>query len=257
MKRFTVLIALALLAVSGTGYANDRVMVPQMEPSTVTIAPVSLDRQAIVAAGIDNTIDESVTALVSNIPPVFSRDIAGKWGLVTVVTLAGVRQNVFFRPITPCRLVDTRVDGGPFVSGEARKYLLPGGVRCTSAIPQSVTYPTSEGVIVLLNVQMEATGYPWSWGDNGPVFDFIGQAYQPDWYPMNGERAFLFALNEGEFPDTAVGEVQSFVALKRFPGGFTSVWGLETQVKSQWSSAEFRAHVVIDIVGYAVPLVTR
>lgn len=252
MKRFTVLIALALLAVAGTGYATDRGLAPQMEPTTVTVVPV-LDRQAIVAAGIDSTIDASVTALSSNVPAMLTEEIAGKWGLVTVISLAGVPKNLFLRPTAPCRIVDTRVDGGPFVNGEVRKYLLPGGVRCGGSIPQSVTYPSAEGVVVLLDVRMEADNYPWSWGDNGPVLDFIGTAYSPDWFTMQGERGFLFALNEGPFPDTAVGKIRGFVALKRLPGGFTSLWGLETQVKSMWSRSDFRAHVTIDIVGYAAP----
>lgn len=250
MKKSIVLIALALLAVSGTGYATDRVGAPQMEPATVTVAP---SIEAIIAAGIDNTINQEIKILESTVPPMLTEEIAGKWGLVTVISLAGVPKNLFLRPTAPCRIVDTRVDGGPFVNGETRKYLLPGGIRCGGSIPQSVTYPTAEGVVVMLDVRMEADNYPWSWGDNGPTLDFIGTAYSPDWYPMNGERAFLFALNEGAFPETAVGKIRGFVALKRLPGGFTGLWGLEAQVKSQWPRADFRAHVTIDIVGYATP----
>lgn len=250
MKKFTVLVVLALLVLSGTGYATDRSMAPQTEPTTTTIAPV-LDRETLVAAGIDSTIDEKIVALESNVPPMMSEEISGPYGLVSVIVLAGVPHNLFMRPITPCRVVDTRVDGGPFTNGETRRYLLPGGVRCTSAIPPSAM--SGEGVAVLLDVRMEADNYPWSWGDNGPTLDFIGTAYGPDWFGMHGERAFLFAKDEGLFPDTAKGKIRGFVALKSFPGLFTRYWGLEAQVKSQWAKSDFRAHVTIDIVGYAVP----
>lgn len=256
MKRFTVLIALALLAIAGTGYAADRAVAPQMEPTPATIAPV-FDRISAVKAGIDNTIDSEVAVLATDAKPMLTEEVAGKWGLVTVISLAGVPRNLFLRPITPCRVVDTRVDGGPFTNGETRRYLLPGGVRCTTAIPSSVTYPSAEGVVVLLEVNFVADGYYWQWGDNGPTLDFIGQAYSPDWFTMNQERAFLFALNEGVFPNTAVGKVRGFVALKPFPGFFNPLWGLEAQVKSQWQGADFRAHVTIDVVGYAVPTFTR
>ncbi len=256
MKKFTVLIALALLVLCGTSYAADRAAAPTMEPATVTVAPV-LDRQAIVAAGIDNSIDENIVALESKVPAMLTEEVAGKWGLVSIVSMAGVAHQVFLRPIAPCRIVDTRVDGGPFVNGETRKYLLPGGVRCTSAIPSSVTTPSADGVVVLLEVNLEATEYPWSWGDNGPVFDFVGQPYSPDWFGMHGERGFLFATNEGDFPNTARGKIRGFVALKRFPGLFSSLWGLEAQVKSQWAKADFRAHITIDVVGYATPTFTR
>lgn len=256
MKRLTVLIALALLAIAGTGYAADRAVAPQMEPTTVTVAPVP-DIDAVIAAGIDNTISQEFKILESTVPPMLTDEIAGKWGLVTVVSLAGVPRNLFLRPITPCRLVDTRVDGGPFTNGETRRYLLPGGVRCTSAIPSSVTTPSAEGVVVLVEVNLEATEYPWGWGDNGPTFDFVGQPYSPDWFGMHGERGFLFASSEGDFPNTAKGKVRGFVALKSFPGPFTSYWGLEAQVKSQWARADFRAHATIDVVGYATPTFTR
>lgn len=256
MKKFTVLVILALLVLSGTSYAADRVAAPTMEPTTVTVTPV-IDRELAVKAGIDSTIDESMTVLSSNVPSMLADEIAGKWGLVTVVSLAGVAHQLFLRPITPCRIVDTRVDGGPFTNGETRRYLLPGGVRCTSAIPSSVTYPTAEGVVVLLEVAFEATEYPWSWGDHGPVFDFVGTAYSPDWFGMHGERGFLFATNEGDFPNTAKGKIRGFVTLKRFPGLFNSLWGLEAQVKSQWGKEDFRAHVTIDVVGYATPTFNR
>jgi hypothetical protein len=256
MKRFVVLVALVLLALCGTSYATDRVAAPQMEPATATIAPV-FDRELAIKAGIDNTINSEVAVLSTDAKPMMSEDIAGKWGLVTMISLAGVNKNLFLRPVTPCRIVDTRVDGGPFTDGEVRKYLLPGGVRCGGAIPQGVTYPSAEGVVALLEVNFEADNYPWGWGDNGPTFDFIGQPYSPDWFTMQGQRAFLFATNEGQFPNTAIGKIRGFVALKSFPGPFTQYWGLEAKVSSMWQRSDFRAHVTIDIVGYAVPTFTR
>lgn len=256
MKKFTVLVILALLVLSGTSYAADRAVAPQVEPTVATAAPV-VDRQAILAAGIDNTIDESIKVLSSNVPPMLTDEIAGKWGLVSIVSLQGVAYQLFLRPIQPCRLVDTRVDGGAFLNGETRKYLLPGGVRCTTAIPSSATTPSAEGIVVLLEVNFEADNYPWSWGDNGPTFDFVGQAYSPDWFTMQGQRAFLFAVNEGDFPDTARGKIRGFVALKRLPGPFQSLWGLEAQVKSMWPKEDFRGHITIDVLGYGTPTFNR
>jgi len=252
MKKVFVLVVLVLLVLSGTSYAAEKTVAPQMEPTTATIAPV-IDRELAVKAGIDNSIDASVTALATDAPAMLTEEIAGKWGLVTVVSLAGVPRQLFLRPVAPCRIVDTRIDGGAFVNGETRKYLLPGGVRCTSVIPSSATYPSAEGIVVLLEVNLEADNYPWSWGDHGPVFDLIGTAYSPDWFGMHGERGFLFAASEGAFPNTAVGKIRGFVALKRFPGMFSPLWGLEAQVKSQWGKEDFRAHITIDVLGYAVP----
>lgn len=247
MKKFTVLVALALLAVSGTGYATDRVAALPTVGTVVTVAPAPVDRQAIMAMGIDSTLDESTAVLPSNIPPMFTREIAGKWGIVTVVSMSGVKTQVLLRSITPCRLVDTHVDGGPFVDGEVRKYLIPDGFRCTGVIPR----PTAPGTVVLLNVKLVADEYRFMWGDSGPKVDFIGSSYSPDWFTMHGERGFLFASAEPA-PNVAAGEIQGFVALKSFPYYFSPLWGVELQFKSEWSPSA-RGHVVVDIVGYAVP----
>ena len=252
MKKFTVLVILALLAAAGTSYAADRVMAPTMEPMVAYKAPV-IDREAILKIGIDSTIDSNVTALASTASSMFSKEIAGKGGVIGVIVMNGVPKQMFLRPVTPCRLVDTKTDGGPFANGEVRKYLLPGGTRCGMTIPAN-TNP--DGVAVLLNVKIEVNNYPWeqSWGYSGLSFDFVGTSYSSDWFTMSGQRGFLFASGPGEFPESAVGEVQGYVALKKVGNVFNfPLWGLEAKVSSQWEKVPSLTHVTVDIVGYAVP----
>ena len=109
MKKFTVLVILALLAVAGTSYAEQRAAVPLMEPATATVVP-QIDMKAVIPAGIHNTVNLEVNYVATDAKPMLTEEVAGKWGLVTVVSMAGVPKQVFLRPTTPCRIVDTKVD---------------------------------------------------------------------------------------------------------------------------------------------------
>ncbi len=158
--------------------------------------------------------------------------------LSIVALTAAVVESSEFHPITPCRYVDTRVEGciiggschlGPFVDDETRRYLVAGSAICpmTEQWPRPVPLGAEVVVITLTAVDSTNRGHLIAY-DNGL------------W-----ERPRVSTLN---FQPGQATSTLAYVALAPDPGpGFPILPDMAIFARVAEGGS---VHIIIDIVGY-------
>jgi hypothetical protein len=189
-------------------------------------AGVSVDqfRTTLLAMRADYLLAASIAGSLEGLRNVIASSLIGAAPVKPLANkaLGDTADDLTYTPVTPCRILDTRSNGGPLLAGQTRNWLAQGGAAPNCGIPV-------KPAAVLANLIVFNT-------TPGPAFLVA--------WPFNQARPNTSALNW-----TATGQqIANAIILPLCTGGCTSDFS---------TFASSQTDMVVDVMGYfAAPVAT-
>jgi hypothetical protein len=151
-------------------------------------------------------------------------DVGGRWGIqiteLTFNSCGAAEEVLIYTPVTPCRIVDTRLAGGAIPPGGIRSYNVRGAVASQGGNPSACPSPKGEPRAVHINVAAVPLG-------NGNIRAFPSGSASPTASLVNYRAGVQNVANSGT--------IKTCFNCTR-----------DINIQSNFGTA----HVVIDVLGY-------